>query len=310
MWVSRRHLGLVLRKIFGRKSAIDDSDEPMSYRAAALGMIIGGILLLVFCYEAGMSLWVAVLFFVVYFALITSITRMRAEMGVPVHDMHNGGPDQLMATLFGTRFLGARNLSVFSLFWFFNRAHYSDVMPYQLETFKLAERTRSSSRNMLIAMVVSVFLGILATFWSFLHSSHQVGMAGRLEWFGWEPFNRLQRWISNPTRPDYSTGTFLGIGFITTVFFTIMRSRFLWWPLHPAGFTVAFAWSVRTAVMSVFVAWAAKAILLRIGGIDLYRRARPAFLGLIVGYAAGILIAMLVDVTCFPEGGHGLYWGD
>ena len=36
----------------------------------------------------------------------------------------------------------------------------------------------------------------------------------------------------------------------------------------------------------------------------------PAFLGLIVGYATGILIAMLVDVTCFPEGGHGLYWGD
>ena len=133
-----------------------------------------------------------------------------------------------MTMFFGTRFLGSGNLSIIALFRFFNRAHYSDVMPHQLEGFKLAERTKSSSRNMLIVMLVSVFLGILATFWCFLHSSHQVGMAGRLGWFGWEPFNRLQRWISNPTRPDYSTGTFLGIGFIATIFFTIMRSRFLW----------------------------------------------------------------------------------
>jgi hypothetical protein len=91
MWVSRRHIGLFVRKILGRKSAIDDSDEPMSYRTAALGIVIGSILLLVFCYQAGMSLWLAVPFFAIYYALITSITRMRAELGVPVHDMHGGG---------------------------------------------------------------------------------------------------------------------------------------------------------------------------------------------------------------------------
>lgn len=52
------------------------------------------------------------------------------------------------------------------------------------------------------------------------------------------------------------------------------------------------------------------AVLLRIGGIDLYRKARPVFLGIIVGYAFGIPVAILVDVTFFPEEGHSLYWGD
>jgi hypothetical protein len=298
MWTSRRHLVLVLKNILGKRSAIDDSNEPISYRTAVLGMLIGGILLLVFCYQAGMSPWVAVIFFAVYFALITSITRMRAEMGVPVHDMHNGGPDQLMATLFGTRALGPRNLSVFSLFWFFNRAHYSDVMPYQLETFKLAERTGSSGRNMFIAMLVSVFLGILATFWAFLHSSHQVGMAGRLEWFGWEPFNRLQRWIINPTSPDYSTGMFLGIGFVTTIFFTVMRSRFLWWPLHPAGYAVSNSWGLEVTWFPILISCVAKFIILRYGGLKAHRRAMPFFFGLILGeFVVGSIWSVIGTVT-------------
>lgn len=283
MWSSRRHLALVFKKIFNRNAAIDDSTEPMAYRTVSLCMLVGIIFLLVFCYEAGMSPWVAVLFFFIYYALITSITRMRAEMGVPVHDMHNGGPDQLMATLFGTRLLGARNLSVFSLFWFFNRAHYSDAMPYQLETFKLAERLKSSGRNLVIAMLVSAFLGILATFWSFLHSSHQVGMAGRLEWFGWEPYNRLQSWINNPTRPDYSTATFIGIGFITTIFFTIMRSRFLWWPLHPAGYAVSNSWGLEVTWFPILISCVAKFVILRYGGLKAHQRVIPFFFGLILG---------------------------
>ena len=56
--------------------------------------------------------------------LVAAITRMRAEMGVPVHDMHNGGPDQLIRPTLGTRRLGAANLTILSMFWFFNRAHY------------------------------------------------------------------------------------------------------------------------------------------------------------------------------------------
>lgn len=298
MWVSRRHLIQVFKKVFGQKSAIDDSDEPVSYRTAFIGLIIGSIVLLGFCYQAGMSIWVAVIFFVVYYAIITSITRMRAEMGVPVHDMHNGGPDQLMATLIGTRALGPKNLSVFSLFWFFNRAHYSDAMPYQLETFKLAEKTGTSPRNMYIAMLVAVLLGILATFWGFLHSSHEVGMAGRLEWFGWEPYNRLQRWITNPTKPDYSTGLFMGVGFITTIFFTIMRSRFLWWPLHPAGYAVSNSWGVEVTWFPILISCTAKFIILRYGGLKAHRRAIPFFAGLILGeFVIGSIWSIIGTVT-------------
>lgn len=283
MWVSRKHLWLVLKRVFTNKSVIDDSDEPISYRIATTGLLIGSILLLIFCYEAGMSIWVAIIFFVVYFAIITSITRMRAEMGVPVHDMHNGGPDLLMTSLIGTRALGPQNVSILTLFWFFNRAHYSDVMPHQLEAFKLAEKTNSRGKHLFIAMLISVFVGIVATFWSFLHNSHHIGMAGRVEWFGWEPYNRLQGWISNPSKPDYSTGLFLGVGFVTTLFFTFMRNRFIWWPLHPAGYAVSNSWGLDVTWFPILISFIIKSVILKFGGLKVHSRAIPFFAGLILG---------------------------
>ncbi|MDQ1328136.1 MAG: hypothetical protein QG641_1421 [Candidatus Poribacteria bacterium] len=283
MWVSRKHLWLVLKRVFTNKSVIDDSNEPVSYRTATMGLLIGGILLLIFCYEAGMSIWVAIIFFVVYFAIITAITRMRAEMGVPVHDMHNGGPDLLMTSLIGSRALGPQNVSILTLFWFFNRAHYSDIMPHQLEAFKLAEKTNTRGKHIFIAMLISVFVGIVATFWAFLHNSHHIGMAGRVEWFGWEPYNRLQGWISNPSKPDYSTGLFLGVGFVTTLFFTFMRNRFIWWPLHPAGYAVSNSWGLDVTWFPILLSFIIKSVILKFGGLKVHSRAIPFFAGLILG---------------------------
>lgn len=298
LWASRKHIKLVIKKVFGNTNAIDDSQEPISYRSAVFGLLIGSILLTIFCYQAGMSIWVAIVFFVVYYAIITSITRLRAEMGVPVHDMHNGGPDQLMATLFGTRFLGPKNMSILTLFWFFNRAHYSDVMPHQLEGFKLAEKTDTSGRNIYIAMIISVFIGIIATFWSFLHSSHRIGMAGRIEWFGWEPYNRLQGWVSNPTKPDYSTALFLGIGFVTTLFFTFMRNRFIWWPLHPAGYAVSNSWGLDVTWFPILISCILKFVILKYGGLKAHNRAMPFFAGLMLGeFVIGSLWSIFGSLT-------------
>jgi hypothetical protein len=52
----------------------------------------------------------------------------------------------------------------------------------------------------------------------------------------------------------------------------------------------------------------AKTVILRVGGIQLYRRSQPFFLGIICGYVAGIALCLLVDVIWFPGQGHVLYW--
>ena len=61
------------------------------------------------------------------------------------------------------------------------------------------------------------------------------------------------------------------------------------------------------SIFTVFLAWGIKVVLMRIGGVALYRRVRPLFLGLLVGYAMGILVSFLVDQVWFPGQGHGTH---
>jgi len=59
--------------------------------------------------------------------------------------------------------------------------------------------------------------------------------------------------------------------------------RFFWFPLHPVGYALSGNWSTNLLWLSLFIAWFVKLILLRYGGLRLYRRAVPFFLGLIIG---------------------------
>ncbi len=54
----------------------------------------------------------------------------------------------------------------------------------------------------------------------------------------------------------------------------------------------------------------AKVIILRIGGIRLYRRGIPMMIGCVVGNTFALFISMLVDLIWFPGQGHNLFWGD
>ena len=74
----RHYFKEVFRNIFGMRTSMDDSGEPMRYRNAVFGIIICLILLSFICREAGMSLWVFVLFFALYIIFAISVTRIRA----------------------------------------------------------------------------------------------------------------------------------------------------------------------------------------------------------------------------------------
>jgi len=58
---------------------------------------------------------------------------------------------------------------------------------------------------------------------------------------------------------------------------------------------------------TLFLTWLIKVILLKVGGINLFRRARPFFLGLLLGYVVGVGLSFLVDVIWFPGQGHMIH---
>lgn len=58
----------------------------------------------------------------------------------------------------------------------------------------------------------------------------------------------------------------------------------MWWPLHPLGYVVTQGdWGIKYLWFSVFLSFFIKRQVMRYGGVKAYRRARPLFMGLILG---------------------------
>jgi len=73
------------------------------------------------------------------------------------------------------------------------------------------------------------------------------------------------------------------------------RHHFLWWPLHPLGYTISANWKTGHIFASAFLAWWLKLLILRYGGPKLYKSLRPFFLGLILGEIVGAGGWLVVD---------------
>ena len=300
-WVTRRHLSEVFKKVLGFKSRLDDSNEPMPYRAAFLGILGSLIALGIFSSIAGMTLWVAGIFFGVYFLLSFAITRVRAELGTP-HEIYYVNPHDMLATVGGTRRFDTSSLTIMSLFYWFNRGYRNHPMPNQIEAFKLAESTGMGNRRLWVAMLIAIVIGILATFWANLDITFRngaVAKAGGFKgWVGRESFGRLQRWLHNPTEPNVIGIGFMGIGALLTFVMMYMRMHFLWWPFHPAGYALAISFAMDYFWFAFFVAWFLKLMILRHGGLRLHRKVAPLFLGLILGdYVIGSIWAIIGPVS-------------
>ncbi len=286
LWGLRGHLAQVLRE--ARRPAPPDEDEhPISYRAALVGAALGFLFLVGFFVKAGLSIWTALASFLIYFAIATACTRMRAELGPPAHDLHNGGPDYILTAAFGTRAFGGQQLTLLTWFYWFNRAYRSIAMPYQLEAFKMGERKGISSRHIAAAIGLATLVGLLSGYWALYHMGYRYGvearMAPHLYWFGNEAFSRLTGWMSSPKYTDIPAMLAVGLGLAGTLTLQAIRMRFAWWPIHPLGLAVSGSYSMNTIWLPLIIAWVCKVSILRYGGMKLYRQSLWFFLGLIVG---------------------------
>jgi hypothetical protein len=285
VWITRRHLRAVIRTAFSPASytaGLDESREPMPYKAAVVGMFVGVGLLMAFSMRAGMSLWTSGLFFALYFGISTAIARMRAELGPPTHELTPMNAEHILVDLFGTRRLGAPSLTIMALYWFFNRSYRNHPMPVQLEAFKMAERVRMNNRRLGWAMMLSVFVAVPVSFASLLYMTYNMNTAPG-SGFAWETFNRLQGRLMTPTEPDLPAIAFLAVGFAFTFLLMGMRMRFLWWPLHPAGYALSTNFGIDYIWFCLVIASVAKLAILRYGGLKAHQKAAPFFLGLILG---------------------------
>ena len=283
---SRRYLMDVLKTAVKGMST-EDRDEPVRYRFALLGIILGVAFLFVFSIRIGMSLWLIPVFFGIYLTIVLVITRMRAEQGFPVHAMENMSTHNVLVSSIGTRVL-TNNLIGMSLYRWFNRSFTSNPVPHQMEGFKLADRSGINTKRLFYSLIGITALGSISVFWVMLHLFYKVGASsggggGWSEGFGWRVFNGLQSWLYYPTEPNYYAIGGIAFGLLFSLVLTSMRSRFLWWPFHPIGFVICSDWGMRYLWSCMLVSSVVKWGVLRFGG----RRAAQQLVMLAIGLMLG-----------------------
>ena len=183
-WHARKHFASVLRQVV-RPNRAEERTEALSYRSAVITLGICLLLLAVFCIRGGMSLWAFAIYIGIYLMIVVGLTRMRAELGPPIHAIGYLTPQYMMISLLGTRRLRPGNLTMLSLMNWLSGASYASFrthpMPEQLEAFKLGERTGIRNRTMFTVLVIASLVGILSSLILYPYAIYSEGVAAGSE---------------------------------------------------------------------------------------------------------------------------------
>lgn len=276
--------------------------EAMSYRLAAATIVAGFVVLVWFGAAIGLRVWVGVLFFLIYFGLAVAITRMRAQFGTPVHDLHFTGPDEILTAVIGPRNLPKKDLITFSLFYWFNRAYRNHPMPHQMEAMRMQEISGARNRGVAEAVMLATFVALVSGFWAFLHMYYDLGARAKGRMFGGESFTKLQSWLLAPQGTNWYALGAIGVGFAFGLLLQTMRLRYAWWPFHPLGYAISGSWEMNLVWMPLLIAWLIKSAIIKWLGDRYYQKAAPIFMGLILGqFVVGSILNIVSIALHIPS---------
>jgi len=302
LWLDRRYLLQVMRKALGLRSLADDREEAFSYRTAVFGSLVGLAFLWYFLARAGMTGAVTGVFLFLYFIMAMVMSRMRAQLGPPNHEMYGAMPEFALTEFPGTRAMGSRGLGMLAILRPYMGEQRPNPAPAQLEGLRMAERASINPTQLAWIMMAVVPLTMVLYFWASIHVGYHLGLgtaniSRETIFVARDTSEKLDSWLRVPVGPNWSGVTAIGVGFGGTLLLMAFKLQFPAWPLHPVAFPLAFGYPIDVMLPAIIAAFLIKVLVLRYGGLRAHRRALPFFLGLLAGSATvGLLQAILFRI--------------
>lgn len=293
------------------------------------GLTIVPLLIAILLYQAGVAhVGLIALVAVIAIAQAIAAARLRAESGLHTHHISYEFA-KLPVVLGLTAITGASTFGMYALVAFIPMTLIWRLLPQHLENIELARRHRVSYRVIGVGSFAAFLVALVVGGLFFIHFAYLWGGAFFGEGSDTKPssFNiaRYALWTSHFSG-EQSLGQLdqvhwvrvwaMVAGFAIFGTLTLLRSRFLRFPLHPMGYlilllSIFYVWvspyprgeggpssSKETTWLwgSIFVAWAIKWLLIKYGGMNTYKKAKPAFIGLIVGSVACVFLWNMADL--------------
>jgi hypothetical protein len=290
IYTARRRLAATFREAF---TGAGDATR----RAAVWGLVLCLLGLWLWWRAAGMSTLTIVVYFGLLLLMALTYARIRAQTGLP---LQWGYPvtqaNRMVTSMVGTAPFkdhgGLANLTMYYTGWFLTRGYLPNLSAYHFEGLHIGRQGEIRRSEIVAILLLAMVLGMAASYWvqldtayafgaNFLEGgSHQGGMRVGAARYG---FTLLHDAATRGIKPSTSETLAILWGAAVTVLLTVLRHRFLRFPLHHLGFIIGTTRGYR-AWGGLFIAAIIKALAVRLGGVGLYRRLVPGAIGFVLGH--------------------------
>jgi hypothetical protein len=290
LWAARKDIGSFVERAFseGPSQADNRCHEPMSAKLTVFGLLGGFLALCAFIWILGGSWWLPVVFIAIYILIMVTLARIRAETAVLCSELQWLSPQNMISTIVGTSNLSHADMAHMGMLSWFNSDYRAPAMPHELEGIVAQHRTRGRMSPLIAAIMIAAAVAIVAALiWDLqLYYVNGASSGNVNQWriqMGLQQWTNVQTWIQNPKPANGNMISAVIFGAALTLVLSLFRLRFVGFPFHPAGYAINMTFANDFFWCDMLVAWAIKTLILRYGGMKLYRSSLPFFLGLILG---------------------------
>lgn len=172
-------------------------------------------------------------------------------------------------------------------------------MPSLFHSAKLSEGSSPRSR-FLVGILLAIAVGLVVSFVSYLALYYKFGLNTLPDEWAVETARRVHenfaQLLTHPEEPKRWSMIFTMVGVGVMTFLVAGYHLFIWWPLHPIGYLTTYTSAMQILWFGFFIGWLCNALVLRYGGVALFREARRLFVGLIVGDIVMAIVWLIVGI--------------
>ncbi|MEA3400813.1 MAG: DUF6785 family protein [Armatimonadota bacterium] len=259
---------------------------------ASLAAVVGFWLLF------GMHWWVIALYLVLLLSHGIGYMRVRAETGYPTWWIKPLNEERdMLISFFGSERLAPGgdfgSLTGLCLQNFIYRGYFVQLVAYQAEALRIGGEIKVDRRQIVSLMIWAVVLGSVVSWWMHIDTAYEFGSnvleggttsGGTRVSLMTQSYNQLAAWMRGHAEPNRSEAIAFGAGAVIVIILAVLRRVFLQFPLHPTGFVLAMTGGGSIGWAMLLLSLVIKTIVLRLGGMRLFNRLLPFFIGVVVGH--------------------------
>jgi len=264
----------------------------------AIGFIVSTAVVLGFWLIFGMKLWILLVYLILLLSHSIGYMRIRAETGFPTWWIKPLNQERdMVINFFGTERLAAggnfSSLAGLEVQNWMYRGYFAQLVAYQAEALRIGGEIKVDRKQIASLMIWAVILGSAVSWWMHISTAYELGsnvleggttQGGTRVALMTQAYDQLASWMRGPADPQRNPSIAFAVGAAVVILLAVLRRLFLQFPLHPSGFVMALTGGGSIGWAMLLLSLIIKTIVLRLGGMRLYNRLLPFFIGVVVGH--------------------------